>query len=246
MAPGSNCFAALDFLATTLECLDNSTLTTSQVKLLVNYFGALFDADHKAGVLPSLKALRRLSTMATFAPQQGDDILRQLCKLGEDFRKQIPETRLAAFQLIQDLSSNPDVASALQHQYGASCGFVIDLLALCRNERNPACLIPWFAVLRDFLTQYSPSPEVTEEIFNVFSAYFPISLNRDAQKASGISADELKLALRRCFASHHRVAKLAIPFLLKKLDQGDGVTVNVKVCGPERGPRAKMVFGFRG
>jgi len=222
-------FLALSFLATTLELLGNSTLTSSQVKLLVSYFGALFEADHKAGVLPSLKALRRLSSMSAFAAQQAYTIIRQLCKLGKDFRKQVPETRLVAFLLIQDLISNSNVASALQHQYGSSCGFMIDLLELCRSERNPACLIKWFASLGEFLAQYSPSPEVTKEVFNVFSAYFPISLNRDAQKASGISADELKLSLRQCFAAHHRVAQLAIPFLLNKLDQGDGLTVNVKV-----------------
>jgi DNA repair/transcription protein MET18/MMS19 len=87
----------------------------------------------------------------------------------------------------------------------------------------------WFSVLRLFLTEFSPSEEVTAEIFSTFSAYFPVSL-RSSNHPSGITADDLKLALRQCFAAHYRVAKHSFPFLIQKLDQGEGVSVNVKVC----------------
>lgn len=173
--------------------------------------------------------------MNAFSPASGDDILRQICKVGDDFKKQTPETRLAAYSLIHELMTNAEVSNVLQYNHGATCGFMVDLLQMCRSERNPTNLLRWFAILADFLQQYSPSADVTQEVFNTFSAYFPIMLNRQSEQETKITSEELKLALRGCFAAHHRVAKFAIPFLVTRLDQGDGVTVTVKVTTP-KGP----------
>jgi DNA repair/transcription protein MET18/MMS19 len=85
----------------------------------------------------------------------------------------------------------------------------------------------WFDVLSKFLRNFEPSPEVIEEVYGTFKAYFPISLPRASQ--SGITPEELKQALRSCFTSNYQLAPHTFPFLVGKLDQGDGVTVNVKV-----------------
>jgi DNA repair/transcription protein MET18/MMS19 len=166
--------------------------------------------------------------MASFHAVQGTEILRDICKLAEDFRNLPPGTRLTAYELIHTLVTNNDVASDLEYTYGPTCGFMVDLFGLCRHERDPASLLKWFSILKTLLSHYSPSREVVEEVFNVYSAYFPISL-RASNHPSGITADDLKASLRDCFSAHHKVARLAIPFLIQKLDQGDGVTVNVKV-----------------
>ncbi|CAI4213713.1 unnamed protein product [Parascedosporium putredinis] len=65
-------------------------------------------------------------------------------------------------------------------------------------------------------------------IFAAFSAYFPISL-RTSRHPSGITPADLKVALRACFAAHDRVVPHSIPYLIQKLNQGDGVTVDVKL-----------------
>lgn len=188
----------------------------------------MFKIDPRHGITPATRALNRVTSMKAFRPTQADRIIQSICGLGDDFKAQSPRTRAVVYELISQLVSQPDAASDLQHRYGASAGFMIDLFQLCQNERDPTCLLTWFGVLRTFLTRYSPSPEVVEEIFNVFSAYFPISL-RSSQHPSGITAEDLKLALRNCFSAHHSLARLAIPFLIERLDQGDGLTANVKV-----------------
>ncbi|KAI0899402.1 Dos2-interacting transcription regulator of RNA-Pol-II-domain-containing protein [Annulohypoxylon nitens] len=221
---------ALDFLATTLEVLRerNVSLTADQVKLLVTFFGSLFSSDHRAGVTASAKALNHLVRMKSFQPNLGDDIITNVCRLGEDFKLQAPATRLELYDLFLELLRSPAVASDLEYRHGNTCGFITSLLDLCRNERDPQNLMKWFETLKIFLQNFSPSEDIITEVFKTFSAYFPISLRATAAP-SGITADDLKSAVRSCFSAHHRVASHAIPYLLNKLDQGDAVTVAVKV-----------------
>ncbi|KAI1375585.1 Dos2-interacting transcription regulator of RNA-Pol-II-domain-containing protein [Hypoxylon crocopeplum] len=221
---------ALDFLARTLEILTKRdvSLKPDQVKLLVTFFGSLFSSDHRAGVTASAKALRHLISMKSFQPTLGDDIIANVCKLGEDFKLQTPVTRLELYELFLGLLQDPAVANDLEYRHGSTCGFITSLLDLCKNERDPQNLMKWFGILKTFLQNFSSSEDVTSEVFKAFSAYFPISLRASASP-SGITADDLKGAVRLCFAAHHRVASHAIPYLLNKLDQGDAVTVAVKV-----------------
>ncbi|KAI0111584.1 Dos2-interacting transcription regulator of RNA-Pol-II-domain-containing protein [Daldinia grandis] len=221
---------ALDFLASTLGVLKKRDvpLKADQVKLLVTFFGSLFSSDHRAGVTASAKALRHLVSMKPFQPTLGDDIIANVCKLGDDFKLQTPVTRLELYELFLELLQDPAVANDLEYRHGSTCGFITSLLDLCRNERDPLNLLKWFEILKIFLQNFSPSEDITLEVFKTFSAYFPISL-RSSATPSGITADDLKGAVRSCFAAHHRVANHAIPYLINKLDQGDAVTVAVKV-----------------
>ncbi|KAK4153940.1 Dos2-interacting transcription regulator of RNA-Pol-II-domain-containing protein [Chaetomidium leptoderma] len=203
-------------------------IARAKVLRLIGFFGAMFSYDHKAGITASAKALRQLYAMKAFKPDMGAGILDHVCKIKEDFRLQTAVTRLEIYELFLSLIQDPAVSSELKHKYGSSCGFVIDLLQLFQSERDPRNLMIWFKIMALLLTDYDPSPEVTEEVFKVFSAYFPISL-RSSATPIGISAEDLKEALRSCFSAHQRVASLAFPFLIQKLDQGDAVTVAVKL-----------------
>lgn len=221
---------ALDFLARTIGVLEKRgvSLKADQVQLLVTFFSSLFLNDHRAGIAASTKALRHLVGMKTFQHTLGDTIIDRISKLGDDFKLQTPATRLEIYELLLELLQNPDVANDLEYRHGTTCGFMTSLLDLCRNERDPQNLMKWFEILKIFLQNFSPSEDVTSEVFKTFSAYFPISLRASATP-SGITADDLKNILRSCFAAHYGVASLAIPYLVNKLDQGDAVTVAVKV-----------------
>jgi len=189
----------------------------------------MFSYDHKAGIDASASALRYLNDMKSFKPAMGVKMIEDVCKLKEDFRLQTPATRLKIFTLILKLLKDQPVSSELQHKYGSSGGFIVDLLQMCRYEKNQENIILWFQILRTLLADFEPSDEVTDEIFAAFSAYFPISLG-GFNAAQGITTDLLKGELRSCFSAHQRVGRLVFPFLLSKLDQGDAVTVAVKVC----------------
>ncbi|KAK8125103.1 uncharacterized protein PG998_000862 [Apiospora kogelbergensis] len=219
---------ALEFLARTLEFLKRSSLKPDQVKLLVGFFNSLFSSDHRAGISASSRALKQLTAMDGFRPPLGNEIIMSVAKLGDDFKRQAPATRLEIYGLVLGLLTNPLVAEDLAYQHGSTCGFMTALLEVCRNERDPQNLMKWFEILRLFLENFSPAKEVLTEVFKAFSDYFPITLRASATP-SGITVDDLKGAVRACFASHYRIAEMSIPFLLNKLDQGDAVTVTVKV-----------------
>ena len=187
----------------------------------------MFDVDHKAGVLPSATALSRIATFKSFQPTSANDIIAKVCALKDDFPRQVAKTRLAVFELLRALITNPTAASDLQYKHGASAGFMADLLQLCKNERDPNCLMVWFDILSFFLKEYDCSKEMMEEVYNTFKAYFPITLPRAS--TSGLTPEELKLQLRKCFIANSALAEWTFPFLIGKLDQGEGVTVNVKV-----------------
>lgn len=220
---------ALDFLAGTLQVLSrrHDTLKADQVKLLVTFFCSLFENDHKAGIAASSKALRQLIVTKHFQPTLGNEVLQSVCKLGDDFKLQVPATRLEIYHIFRDLLGNPIVAHDLNDGNGTTSGFIPGLLNLCRNERDPENLVIWFSILKILLQEFNPSADATSEIFKAFSAYFPISL-RPSATPSSVTTDDLKTTLRSCFSAHHRVASLSIPFLVEKLDKVDQ-TVAVKV-----------------
>lgn len=219
---------ALGFMADTLELLGRSALKAEQVRYLVGFFGAIFSYDHKAGITAAAKALRQLYSMKGFSPPMGVKMVEDVLNIKEDFRFQTAFTRLEIYELFLSLFQDQSVNSELQHKYGASQGFIIDLLQLCQHERDPKSLMVWFKILPVLAADYSPSQDVTEEIFKAFSAYFPISI-RSSATPIGITAEDLKEAVRNCFSAHQRLAPLVFPFLMQKLDQGDAVTVAVKV-----------------
>ncbi|KAH6660294.1 Dos2-interacting transcription regulator of RNA-Pol-II-domain-containing protein [Truncatella angustata] len=220
---------ALGFLARTLEYLDRDLLKADQVKLLIRFFCSLFSSDHRAGIEASSKALGYIAGMKNFQPTSGNDIISGIIKLGsDDFKRQTPATRLEIYRLVHGLLQDAMVAGDLAYQHGSTAGFMTALVDLCKNERDPQNLIAWFEIQALFLQNFEPMDEVTEEVFKTFSAYFPITLRASATP-SGITVDDLKRSLRSCFSAHHRVARLAVPFLLNKLDQGEAVTMSVKV-----------------
>ena len=165
--------------------------------------------------------------MKSFQAQSGDEIIQKICLLKDDFPRQVAKTRLAVYELLRALITSPDVSGDLQTKHGVTAEFMIDLIQLCQSERDPDCLIVWFDILTHFLSQYDCSQKMSDEVYGAFKAYFPISLPRNSQ--SGLTPEELKLQLRKCFCANRRLAKSVFPFLIGKLDQGDGVTVNVKV-----------------
>ncbi|KAL8387555.1 hypothetical protein RB595_009827 [Gaeumannomyces hyphopodioides] len=218
---------ALDYLADTLSIMDRALLRADQVNLLAVFFGRLFNVDHKAGILAAAKALRRLAMMKDFKPDIGESIIQSIASMRDDFRLQPPQTRMEVYALLQVLISHEAVSNQLQHTYGTAGGFALDLLQLCNHERDPSCLLQWFGILQGLLRSFSFSSDVDEELFKSFSAYFPISM-RSSVNPAGVTVDDLKLSLRTCFSASGKLAKLALPFLIQKLDQGDAITVPVK------------------
>ena len=166
--------------------------------------------------------------MPDFPSDKSDDILNAMEHLGDDFRKQTASTRAIVYRLIQSLLSSSSVRKWYEAQTGSRGAFMGGILELCKNERDPACLLDWFSVLSVYMTELQPSADMVEKTFKVFSSYFPITV-RASQAPVGITGEDLKASLRNCFSASDDVAQLSIPYLTSKLERGDGVTLSVRV-----------------
>jgi len=200
----------------------------SPVDQLAVFFGRMFSLDHKAGVMPAALALRHLVGMEQFSPRRSSGILGDICQLGDDFHRQVPSTRWEIYLLLDFLLSDAGVREHLREQNGRPEALMASFLQLCRHERDPKNLTVWFRVIRLFLLEYAETVVGAEDVFRTYSAYFPVSM-RSSTAPSGITVDDLKSALRGCFSASHLAAGKVLSFLLEKLDQGDAVSVSVKV-----------------
>lgn len=189
----------------------------AQVQFLCTFFGSMFSVDPRAGIAPSTRALWSLCRMRNYSPAMGAQIVSQVLLLGDDFSKQPTPARWEVYELLLRLFEDDRVLGELEHVFGPSAGCIVDLIRLCQREREPSSLLSYLTILRRLISAYAASPDVDEELFRAFSNYFPISLNNKIS-STAVTTTELKVALRACFSAHQRLASLAFPFLLGKLD----------------------------
>jgi DNA repair/transcription protein MET18/MMS19 len=240
---------ALGFLAATLAELDDDFLSKSQgkatqyspllrsadialsshlVQQLVVFFGSMFAVDHKAGISAAVSSLRHLISMKSFSSTQSVAVLRDVVVLGDDFRLQAPSTRLEIYELIRCFFENGRLTPHLRREMDHPGELLPAMLRMCRAERDPLNLLTWFHILRLILSTSSMPQETARDVFDAFSAYFPVSM-RASVASNGVTIHDLKAALRACFSASPLTAPLAFDFLTNKLDQGEAVVTAVKV-----------------
>ena len=82
-----------------------------------------------------------------------------------------------------------------------------------------------------------------QDIFDMVFCYFPITFRPPPNDPYGITAEDLKLGLRRCVAGSHLFAESAIPLLMEKLSSSMGsakkdAMETITACAPVYTPNA--------
>jgi DNA repair/transcription protein MET18/MMS19 len=183
----------------------------------------------KTGVLEAMTALEKLANQSRCKAAQKVSIVDGIARLGDDFNMQTIPTRLKVYEVLLALLQSPVLQPRVQERLNDDSTLVTDLLNTFHLEKEPRPLIVCFNVQRELLRQFSLSDDNLKEIFESFSSFFPISLRR-APGVGDVTVEELKSALRRCFAASGNLASRSFPFLLDKLDHGDALIISVKVC----------------
>lgn len=197
--------------------------------MLASFFCSIYQQQDPAGLSTATEAILVLISMVNFPPSSADDIFTSIGKMvPENFTKQLAKNRLQIFLVIKTLLLNPKSARVLQKRYGGS-GFLLPVLILAKRERDPVNLLDWFRTLGNLLKNNKISPEVAAAAFDSFSPFFPISIRRSTATGPDVTEDELKEALRSCFAANGLLAQHIYPFLLEKLDDGGNLTATAKV-----------------
>lgn len=197
--------------------------------MLSGFFSSIFQQQDPAGLAAATDALLVLITMSNFPPSSADDVLANLGKLDPDnYTKQLAKTRLQVLQIMRTLLLNDKSARVLQKRYEGAA-FLLPVLALAKRERDPVNLLEWFQTLEKVLKKNTISPEVSLATFESISPFFPISIRKSTAGGPEVTEDELKDALRACFAANGLLAEHTFPFLLEKLDDGGSLTASAKV-----------------
>ncbi|KUI57878.1 hypothetical protein VP1G_05152 [Cytospora mali] len=219
----------LKFLAMTLNALPKDFLQSTQIKMLASFFCSIYQQQDPAGLATATEAVLVLMSMANFPPSSADDIITSVGKMApENFSKQLAKDRLQILRVVKTLLINPKSARVLQKRYEGS-EYLLPVLVLAKRERDPVNLLDWFRMLETLLKHNKISPEVATAAFESFSPFFPISIRRSTATGPDVTEDELKEALRSCFAANGLLAQHTFPFLLEKLDDGGSLTASAKL-----------------
>jgi DNA repair/transcription protein MET18/MMS19 len=202
------------------------------VKMLSSFFSSIFQQQDPAGLAAATDALLVLITMSNFPPSSADDILTSLGEMEPDnYTKQLAKTRLQVLRIVRTVLLNDKSARVLQKRYEGAA-FLLPILAFAQKERDPVNLLEWFQTLETVLKNNRISPEVSLAAFESFSPFFPISIRKSTAGGPEATEDELKEALRSCFAANGLLAQHTFSFLLEKLDDGGSLTASSKVSFP--------------
>lgn len=183
------------------------------------------------------EALTTLTAMDNCSTSAGDSILSSMADIDPaDFTKQLAKTRLDLFQLLGHLLSG-GISEARQKRDSLP-----RILKLAARERDPNNLLHWFTTLSSIIRVTSLSGKISEALFESFSPFFPISIRASTTSSNLVSEQDLKNALRSCFAANGLLAQWTLPFLLGKLDDGtSSMTASVKVS--QQIPSVKELAG---
>lgn len=102
--------------------------------------------------------------------------------------------------------------------------FINSYTKIVDGEKDPRNLMLLFSIDRVILLEFDVKDHI-EDFFDVTFCYFPITFRPPPNDPYGITADDLKLALRECMASNPYFAKMALPLFLEKFATATGATM---------------------
>ncbi|CAG8738736.1 10758_t:CDS:10, partial [Dentiscutata erythropus] len=120
--------------------------------------------------------------------------------------------------------------------------FVLGYIQSMDGEKDPRNLLLAFSSIKLIIQEFDILPHV-ESLFEVTFCYFPITFKPPPDDPYGITADDLKVALRECLSATSHFSKFAMPLLVDKLASSSGNAKKdsmetLKACAPVYGSSA--------
>jgi DNA repair/transcription protein MET18/MMS19 len=112
--------------------------------------------------------------------------------------------------------------------------FISSYAKMVDGEKDPRNLMLLFQLDYIILSEFNvqarievstrePSPaDIVQDMFDITFCYFPIAFRPPPNDPYGITADNLKLALRKCLSASPHFAKMALPLFLEKYPTSSG------------------------
>lgn len=165
--------------------------------------------------------------MARFTLKSASDMVSDIYNSsGETFSTQPVTARFEAYKLLnQLLNSHRKVIR------GMGVDFIRIIDSLATSERDPRNLMLVFTMVEVVLNEWEQADitEMTEELYDTLQRYFPISFRPKAGDPLTITAEDLILKLRGCFASYSGFAPQLFPDLIQRLDDPNRLNAKADV-----------------
>lgn len=198
-------------LAETLKRVSPSKLTKAQVSVTCEF---LCDRiDDEVSLAHVVAGLMSVINMEAFSKTSVDTILDSAVKI--NMRKHNQSTRYAVFQLLELILTK---FGAFLKTKGTK--FIDTFVHLTTGEKDPRNLLISFNISNKILHEFdiSKNQKLIEDLFDVTFCYFPITFEPPKNDPYGITAADLKQALRRSLSANGVFAEEAFPRLVEKLN----------------------------
>ncbi|KAJ7464465.1 ARM repeat-containing protein [Mycena latifolia] len=220
----------VDFLAMVIIRCPEKTLNRQSVKVLTAFFCDKLDDTET--IVPALKGLASLPPICSSADAL---VIINAIFAHVKMRALVQSVRFYVFTIIDGL-----IAHHREILKGMKSAFIAPYIALADGEKDPRNLLLAFAIARVILIEFDPAPHI-EALSNIVFCYFPITFRPPPNDPYGITADDLRVALRRCVSANPAFGPLAIPIFLEKLAAGSpaikrDTLETMAVCFPVYGP----------
>lgn len=198
------------FLSDLLRELPNDLLDETQINFITSFYCDRMKDHHSIAphVVTGLLAIVKMKNLPRTLPVQ---ILQQLFA-NIPCQSQVRGDRSIIFNLLQFLSDN---FQAELEAMGAD--YIYGVIQAVEGERDPRNLVFLFEYMPRFIDTY-PLRHLTEEMFEVFSCYFPIDFHPSPNDPQAITRDVLAEKLAVCLCASKKFAAFCFPLALDKLE----------------------------
>ncbi|KAF8308312.1 hypothetical protein DL93DRAFT_2231691 [Clavulina sp. PMI_390] len=225
-----------EFLAIPRHLAIHQSLQHREARVLTTFLrGKLEDVDT---IQPALRGLAVLTDLDTFAGDAAVQVVESLIA-SVTMRNFVQNVRFIVYKIVDRLLNKHRAALKVM---GPT--FVSGYVNLADGEKDPRNLIISFAIVRVLLIEFDVNANL-ERLFDITFCYFPITFNPPPGNPYGITAEDLKEALRGCLSGHPGLGPLALPSFLEKLSVSTGnakrdTLITLSVCLPVYGRAATL------
>ncbi|WVQ75192.1 hypothetical protein IAR50_004803 [Cryptococcus sp. DSM 104548] len=224
----------LTFLSNILGVVNPSKVNRQATTVLTNFY--LSKLDDFDSLSPALSGLTVLSKLSTFDGGAAVDVYKGIVE-NVNLQAYVQATRHMVYVLLDSL-----IGLHREEFKKMGSAFINSYTKTVDGEKDPRNLMLLFSIDRVILLEFEVRDHI-EEFFDVTFCYFPITFRPPPNDPYGITADDLKVALRGCLAASPYFAKMALPLFLEKFATATGPTMkdllqSMAACFPTYGAEA--------
>ncbi|XP_030373580.1 MMS19 nucleotide excision repair protein homolog [Scaptodrosophila lebanonensis] len=202
--------AGTNLLSSVLAGLPVDILNAQQLEFLTTFYTDRLRDHHNVmpAIIEGINALVHMKNL----PSQYVPMILQSFFQHTTCQSQTRGDRTKLFNLFQYLTLH--FKNELQTMAG---DFLYGLINSIDGERDPRNLDIIFSFMPDFIANY-PLLHLAEEMFEIFSCYFPIDFNPSKQDPTAITRDDLAGKLTNCLVATPVFAEWTVVLAVEKLE----------------------------